>query len=104
MKQTVTDLHRSIWKLRIGVNPNCSRYTHRFRSWPRFFPVLHEKGLRVWCGIEIILRRDNHEGLPLGLERKRFRNGLQAQHQVGVIADELPNLVDKENDPAVRSF
>ena len=52
-------------------------------------------------GVHILLRGDDHPCTAVGLHRKILGNGLQLEHQFGVLTDELANLVHQEDDAVV---
>ena len=53
-------------------------------------------------GIHVFLRGDHYPCTPVGLDGKILGNGLQGQHELPVLTDELANLVHEEQDTAVR--
>ena len=50
-------------------------------------------------GIDVFLRRHDDPGAALRVRGKRFRDRLQRQHELGVVAHELAHLIDEEHDP-----
>ena len=53
-------------------------------------------------GVHVFLGGDHHPCTPIGLDGKVLGDGLQGQHELPVLTDELADLVHKEQDAAVR--
>ena len=51
---------------------------------------------------QFLLRGHEHPGATGAMRRQLLRDGLQVQHQLRVVADELANLVSEEGDALVR--
>jgi hypothetical protein len=52
-------------------------------------------------GINVFLAGDDDPGAALALGAQLLGDGLQAEHELGIGADELPHLVHQENDLVV---
>jgi hypothetical protein len=67
-------------------------------------PWILEKSLAAWHaevaehGVDVLLRGDHHPGAAAAGGAKVLGDGLQVEHQVRVLADELADLVGQEDD------
>ena len=48
--------------------------------------------------VDIFLTGDNDPGSPIAQGSQLFGNRLQGQHELGVVANELPDFVDQKDD------
>ena len=53
---------------------------------------------------QLLLRGHEDPGATGAMRRQLLRDGLQVQHQLRVVADELADLVDEEGDALVRTL
>ena len=53
--------------------------------------------------VDVLLRRDDDPGGGAADGAQVLRDGLQVEHQLAVLADELPDLVDQENQAVLRA-
>ncbi len=54
--------------------------------------------------VDVLLRSDDHPGAPLAFGGQGLGDGLEVEHQFGLVGDVLPDLVYQEVDAGLRSL
>ena len=69
-------------------------------------PWILEKSFPLYLGdrVDILLAGDDEPSLPLTFFAELFADGLQIEHEVGIVADILADLIDQKDDMMIFSF